>query len=95
MPFNISIVAYREAHQRCQVLSGDAFSATRDEEVDALEALIGTPSECLGPVAPRASMTQPSANSARLALIVRSIEATILALASMRKRPYCGSTWED
>jgi hypothetical protein len=39
--FDASIVANREAHRRCQVLSGDALSAAQDEEAEALDALSG------------------------------------------------------
>jgi hypothetical protein len=58
MPFNASIVAYREAHRRCQVLSGDGLSAARDEEVGALEALTRTPSECLGDIGEKLTVLQ-------------------------------------
>jgi len=58
MPFDASIVAYREAHRRCRVLSGDALSAARDEEAEALEALTRTPSECLGDIGEKLTVLQ-------------------------------------
>jgi len=57
-PFDASIVAYRDAHRQCQVLSGDALSTARDEEVEALEALTRTPSECLGDIGDKLTVLQ-------------------------------------
>jgi len=48
--FAVAITEYREAHQWCEVLTGDALSVARDEETEALDALIRTPSECLGDI---------------------------------------------
>jgi len=56
--FDVAITEYREAHQWCEVLTGDALSVARDEETEALDALIRTPSECLGDIGDKLTVLQ-------------------------------------
>ena len=56
--FDDAITVYREAHRRCQILSGDALSAAQDEEAEALDALARTPSECLGDIGEKLTVLQ-------------------------------------
>jgi hypothetical protein len=48
--FDAAAVAYRNARQRCQVLSGAALAAAQDAEGLAVEALIKTPTVHLGEI---------------------------------------------
>lgn len=45
-----SFAAYREAHRRCQVETGDALSAAQDQEAVAIKALTAARSEVLGEI---------------------------------------------
>ena len=56
--FDAAITEYREAHRRCQVLSGDALSSAQDEKAEALDTLTRTPSECLGDIAEKLAVLQ-------------------------------------
>ena len=56
--FDAAITEYRETHRRCKVLSGGALSAAQDEEVEALDALTRTSSECLGDIGEKLTVLQ-------------------------------------
>jgi hypothetical protein len=48
--FERSFAAYREAHRRCQVETGNALSAAHDQEAVAIKALTAARSEVLGEI---------------------------------------------
>ena len=48
--FDAAIVDYRNAHRRCEALSGAALDRAQDQEGEAIEALIKTPTVHLGEI---------------------------------------------
>jgi hypothetical protein len=94
--FDAAITDYREAHRRCQVLSGDALSAAQDQEVEALDALARTPRECLGDISDKLTVLRGLTHEGRrfdgrdfrlLDSIRRDVKAMVLRCKD-RERPY-------
>jgi hypothetical protein len=56
--FDAAITEYREAHWRCQILSGDPLSAAQDQEAEALDAVSRAPGECLGDIGEKLTVLQ-------------------------------------